>query len=619
MRYKYIITILLLTSLNHAYSQVIDYSTKIYIEDGEKLVRKSYTINISSIEDRETGEISIIHSSRSDFKLLNAKITDKNGEVVRSIKKKDLHEVSMRTRETFFQDNKVVKFNLHWNEYPYQITYSYEEKFTDFLTIANWYPVVFEKMATIHSSLELQVPIDYKMNIYSSPDLIFSEDTLPNGTRKLSWKSLLYKLPNKEKFAPPLEESTSRVIVIPDKFKHDIVGSSTTWADFGQWISRLNSNTENLAQSEIIVVDSLIAKCKTKKDTIRTLYHYLQDNTNYVNVSIGYGGLKSYPATYVSQNKYGDCKALTTYMKAMLKHVGIESYYTIINSGINEARIRESIPAQQFNHVILCVPVNEDTLWLENTSSSLPFDYLSVSNQNRFALLVDSVESRLIKTPTVSLIEVAELRKYNYYLDKNGTGTISAQGKLKGYAFERFSYIEKEWDEKDKKEAITDYFNLKYLELNDWKIKKGNRNNHCITLTVNGKVVKRIKDIGNLKIIKPVFIKIPEFETPENRKQPLRFNYPINESDSINYHLPYLELYNYQLPDSAFIESKYGSFILNSYKIGNEIKIHRQLIILKGDYPLDEYPSFYEFISKIEQIQKKSSIILTPLNTEIHE
>ncbi len=583
------------------------------------LVRKSYVINISGSEDREAGDITIRSSIHSDFKLLNAVITNNSGEVVRTIKKKDISEVSLRSREAFFQDGKLLKFDMHWHEYPYQIKYSYEETYSEFLTIANWYPVVYENMPTLHSSLEIQVPTDYKINIYSSSGLNFTEEELPEGIRKLSWDSFFCKLPGKEKFAPSLEEAVPHVLIVPDKFKYNIDGSSRTWADFGNWIDKLNANTLSLPQSEQKIIDSLVVGCETKKDTIQTLYNYLQDYTNYINVSIGYGGLKSYPASYVCQNKYGDCKALTTYMKAMLKYVGIESFYTTINLGLNESRILGSIPSQQFNHVILCVPVNSDTLWLENTSGVLPFDYLSIKNQNRYGLLVDGANSTLIKTPVFSSNDVSEFRKYNYYIGDDGTGSLSMQAKLKGYAFERFSYIRKGWDDKDKKEAVTDYFNVDNFILNDCNIEKYNRNDHSINLSINGQTTKQVKSIGTLKVIRPVPIGIPEFEKPENRKQPLRFNFPINKSDSVIFHLSFLGSCKYQLPDSILINSKYGNFILNSSKIGNEIRIYQQLIIFAGDYPITEYPDFFEFIRQIEQDLKKTAIILAPFETETHE
>jgi hypothetical protein len=451
------------------------------------------------------------------------------------------------------------------------------------------------------------------MNVFSSPELVFTEDTLTGGIRKLSWHALFYVLPEEEKNAPSWEETAARVVVMPIDFKYDLPGSSLTWADFGNWIGELNSNTESLPVSEITIIDSLLINCISKEDTIRKLYHYLQDNTNYVNVSIGYGGLKSYPASYVCQNKYGDCKALTTYMKAMLKHVGIESFYTIINTGLNEARIITSLPSQQFNHVILCVPVNSDTLWLESTSSSNPYNYLSIRNQNRNCLLVDGVNSRLIKTPVFSEADVAEIRQYNFYLDEKGIGTVSASAKLNGYSFERFSYIESNWRVDDKTEAVADYFNLQNLTLSDCNIEKASRDSNYISLSVTGELGNQVKDIGELKVIQPIPLRIPDFEKPENRKQSLRFNYPVCESDSIVYHIPRLGSYSCQLPDSVCIKGEYGTFYCYPARVGNEVKIYRKLTVYNGDYSLEEYPDFFAFIHEIEQSQRRSAIVLTPL------
>ena len=133
----------------------------------------------------------------------------------------------------------------------------------------------------------------------------------------------------------------------------------------------------------------------------------MQDNTRYVNVTLGIGGMKPYPAEYVSNNKYGDCKALTNYMKALLQCAGIESYYsTIYAGGTAPGSDPLKCPGQQFNHVILAVPLENDTLWLENTSNTNPFAYPGTFTQNRQALLVDGSKSRLVRTPSLNETDV---------------------------------------------------------------------------------------------------------------------------------------------------------------------------------------------------------------------
>ena len=597
---------------NRAHAQVLDHSTKIQLRNESMIYREENTINISNFKDRKAGEVEIRIGKNSNFKLLYAKIRDREGKIVRTIKKKEIHEVSLRSRAAFFDDSRIVKFEMHWHEYPYQISYAYEEKMTDFIYSAYWYPFSHENMITINSSLELDIPVNYKLNIFSSPQLKFTEGATPENRRKMRWENKLYKLPKSEKYAPPLTEKIPQVLAVPDKFKYGIIGKSSTWKDYGQWFYELNSNTEDLPESEKQIIDSLIINCKTKREIVRKLYHYLQDNTQYVNVSIDYGGLKSYPASYVSKNKYGDCKALTTYMKAMLKHVGIESYYALINTGINQARLKKSLPSPQFNHVILCIPIDGEILWLENTSNTLPYDYLSLYNQNRYVLVVDDNESKLIKTPAVTEEEVTEHKTFKYFIDVDGAGTIIVSSKIRGRNFQDLNYIKRFWDKEDQKEVVRNYFNLKEFKLMDWDIKQKNRDSHFITLTIGGEISKQIKKVSKLKVIQIPPLHIEAFEKPKIRKQPLRFNFPINRIDTLRYNLSKIKSYDFDLPRNLSLKSRFGSFVINCYKSEDEIKIDRKLTIYSGDYSINEYPDFYEFIQKIEQAQRRTAIILTP-------
>ena len=84
----------------------------------------------------------------------------------------------------------------------------------------------------------------------------------------------------------------------------------------------------------------------------------------------------TYDAEYVARNKYGDCKALSNFMIALLKEAGIKGYPVTIWGGEDEREFVTDFPSHQSNHIICAVPVEKDTVWLECTDQFLPAGYL---------------------------------------------------------------------------------------------------------------------------------------------------------------------------------------------------------------------------------------------------
>ena len=206
------------------------------------------------------------------------------------------------------------------------------------------------------------------------------------------------------------------VTIIPKYFSYGRAGSFDTWKSYGDWHYAVNQDKVVLPAEEQKKVDRLVKDLIDPRKKIEVLYNYMQSKTKYVNVSIDEGGLIPYPASYVCENGYGDCKALTIYMKALLKQAGIESNYCLVNAGDRAKHIISSLPSQQFNHVILGVPLGQDTVWLENTNQQIPTGYLGSFTQDRLVLWVDQDNSQLVKTPKLNFDDVEESQAFKYEL-----------------------------------------------------------------------------------------------------------------------------------------------------------------------------------------------------------
>jgi len=82
----------------------------------------------------------------------------------------------------------------------------------------------------------------------------------------------------------------------------------------------------------------------------------MQDHTRYISIQLGIGGWQPFDAAFVQEHGYGDCKALSNYMVALLKTAGITAYSVLIRPGDYRYTFNESFPSNQFTHVIVCVP-----------------------------------------------------------------------------------------------------------------------------------------------------------------------------------------------------------------------------------------------------------------------
>lgn len=598
------------SSFQLAYGQVINYETKVTIDgDAKKTTIRTVLIQINNKDENWLSHIELGHSPYQKFSINYAYILNKEGNNIRKLKKKELITRNNLSYQAFYQDDLITEFDLYWNQYPYRIKYSYTIKEEEYLYVAWWTPLIFKNTPTIKSSLEINLPSDFRVKIHNSDNVVFKE-TEVDDRKILSWLSNKVSKPQDEIYSPATWKLIPIVKLVPAEFKYRVPGKTDSWSSFGLWFDELNDGTDQLTQKEKWAIEKLVDGIDDKNEIIKTIYHHLQDYTTYVNVAIDVSGLKSYPASYVHENKYGDCKALTTYMKAMLKAARIESFYSIIKAGENKAEIDLDFPSQQFNHVVLMIPSEKDTIWLENTSNSLPFNYLGTFTQNRYALAINGENSQLVKTPDLSPNDVLLERNFHFQAINNNDVQVNLNLSLRGNEFEDFRYFISENDEKSQNEKISKNNGIRDFKINNWNLVSFHRDSTFLYLNVDGMSSSVLRQIGAFYVINPLRIELPDFERPNERELRVIINIPINKSDKSIYDLQNFRQKEIQVPEGIRIESKYGIYYAHYLKKGNELIVDEKFTLYANKVSTDNYESLYGFMDSINTYKKKTAILI---------
>jgi len=609
LSYNLLFTCLIVTSFQVASCQIVNYETEVTIaDDGKKTTKRTVLIQINTKEENWLSHVELNHNPKQEFEFGYAQILDIKGNIVRKLRKKELITRNDLSYQTFYQDDMITEFDLYWNEYPYRVEYSYTIEEEEYLHLAWWTPIYYTNLTTINGSLEVNVPSDYSIQINASEEFIFKESRLEDK-KILRWESMKIKSELQDEiYSPPFQ--FPRVKIVPEEFNYGVAGSFRSWEEYGLWQHNLNSGTDNLPINEKTKIDILKKDAKSDEEIIRRIYHYMQDHTKYINVAIDVGGLKSYPASYVCENKYGDCKALTTYMKAMVKHAGFNANYTKIYSGINPVPVNSDFPSPQSNHVILAVPMKNDTIWLENTASHLPFNYLGTFTQNRYALAINGKNSQLVKTPKLSNKDVLFERNYNFQLADDYDVDIDLDLTLRGKEFEDYRYFISENDEYRQHNEITRHNGIKDFKINDWNIIDFHRDSTFLQLHIKGTSSSIIRQVGSFQVINPLRIPLPNFEEPNQRKTDVNVNFPINRFDKSIYDLRNLEKTEIQVPDSINIENNFGCYQAKSLIDENKLVVTENFILFANEIPVEKYKTFYEFIDSINNYKKRAAILI---------
>jgi hypothetical protein len=377
-------------------------------------------------------------------------------------------------------------------------------------------------------------------------------------------------------------------------------GNSSDWKELGNWFFKLNQSAGELDNKSKAEISSLIESIKSPREKVNVLYSYLQNNMRYVSVQLGIGGLRPMAPQKVHNSKYGDCKALSFYMKQLLDIAGIDSRYIIIRAGTKGVEPEQDYVMDVFNHVILCALVDHDTIFLECTSKTLPPGYLSHFTSNRTALLIEENNSRLIKTPTYDHHTNMCINRYIINPSENRveffthrTGVSTEVNNLDILISMDNSEFQKNWNDLN-----SDISNLRVLAKSIYI----DKNIPVLDLNMEFAPNKKITRSGKRYIIETSFEKsdFTRFLTHNKRKNLWEIVNGITLKDSIE--LAITENCKVEkTPKTVSIDNNYGSLNL-SVNLTSELLVFSREVTLKiSKIPSEEAELFSSFMDKINK------------------
>lgn len=542
--------------------------------------------------------------------IVTGEIYDAKGKMIKRFKNKDLSERSMISSFSIYEDDKWLSLDMRHNVYPYTIVYrSRQENRSIGIIPGSWSPYPDRYVSVIKSSLQIEtiskVGLKYRSN------KIDQEPTIETvgGKKAYTW-SFSNKGPLKyESYTP--ESMQPYVRLVPENFVGgEIKGSNSSWKELGKYYYTLNENRDILPNEMKAKVQKLIAGIEDPRERIDVLYKYLQDNTRYVSVQLGIGGWQTFDAEYVYTNGYGDCKALSNYMKSMLKEIGINSFESAIYAGDVPPIFHQDFVAPSFNHQILCVPMEKDTVWLECTSDTNPPGYLGSFTEDRMALVNTPNGGVLAKTPSSTPAENKTARVAEVHIDKLGNAKTTLDVVYTGYSQEEIRGGVDKLSKEDQKKWLRSSVNLGSYEITDFNITdKGAKPRPAMLVHSEIQATNWASKSGSRLFLPlmPLNKALPVPKANKNRQEKIRLSKVHLSEDILNFHLPE-EFHIEGLPEFPVkIEEDFGYYEVNlevidphNFRYTRTLEL-RKMILDPEKY--EDYRNFFKQVNKLDRLQ----------------
>lgn len=582
------------------------------INTKETVLKEHYAITILNEKGDDWAQFSEYYDKHRSVESVEGYLYDAFGKQLKKIKKKDTQDLSGVDEGTLMSDARYKQHNFYTKNYPYTIEYFVQINDRSTLFFPAWVPQDREGIAVEKSTLTIQFPLDYKVRYKA-----FNYNETPVATeqkkdRLLTWTASNLPAVWKESFSPLWHELTTMVILGPGDFQmDDYKGNMVNWQDFGKFIYSLKAGRDQLPDQVKQTVHLIGDPIKDIKEKIARLYEYMQKNTHYISIQLGIGGWQPFDAKEVATKGYGDCKALTNYMYSILKEEGIPSYYALVRAGNGSRFLTEDFPSQQFNHVILCVPLQKDTIWLECTSQTKHAGYLGNFTDDRAALLIDETGGKLVHTPKYTLNDNLQVRKIKALLEEDGTLKVAVDTRYQGLQQDDIHEMMHSLSREKMKEYLHGQLDFGTYDIDKFSYKQEKSSPPCIDETLQITVSNYATITGKRMFIIPNIMSRSgrKLRQDSARKYDIELGFEYKDVDSVQIALP-RGFSPEAMPPPVMLFSKFGNYSCSVKLVDNKLYYYRSIEHFSGRYNAASYAELVKFYDRIYKADRAKVVLV---------
>ena len=384
--------------------------------------------------------------------------------------------------------------------------------------------------------------------------------------------------------------------------------------DLYKWYASLVDQIDtNDLQKVYKIANDITKSLPSKREKAEAIFHWVQNNINYVAFEDGLGGFIPRGAASVCDKRYGDCKDMANLLYEMLNHVGIEAYRTWIGTRDRPYTYSQVPTPMVDNHMITTAIIDGETIFLDGTDSYVPFGMPSAFTQTKEALLgINNTTFKLITVP-VQKAEQSVTDVNTAIHIKDDMFIVSEKRLLSGYEKVEFitDYLYKKAT-KTEEEFLNTTLALGNNKTSYNNITKQNFDNkrNPLELSYNLTIDNYVKKVGtklyiNLDIDRVLSKSKVDIE---DKKYDKKIDHTYTKNYVTTLTIPEGYTASFIPEDLSFENENYGYKITYTQK-DNTIIQHKNIFVNTLSVKKQDFESWNEFIKSLIKAYKKSIIL----------